>query len=126
MIQKLNIEGSSYIPKIVMDPDTGVVEIQGESYHEHISEVFKPIFEWLDNYLKKNGRSITINFKMTYFNTSSARRFLEVFTLLEYYQNNKKGKVDINWYYQENDLDILESGQEYAEDLNLNFNFIAY
>jgi hypothetical protein len=63
---------------------------------------------------------------MTYFNTSSSRRFLEIFDLLEEYKKEQGGDVTVNWYYQKEDVDMLESGEEYAEDVDLNFNLIPY
>jgi SiaC family regulatory phosphoprotein len=120
------IKGSTYIPTINFDAQNSVLEISGESYHEYTIEFFQPIFEWLNGYLAEPNKSFVFNFKMTYFNTSSSRRFLEIFDLLENYVKNKHGKVEVNWYYKEGDLDMLESGEEYADDVDLKFNFISY
>lgn len=123
-MEKFHIKGSTYIPNIDLDPETGILEISGESYHEYTTEFFKPVFEWLEEYLKTPSREVTMNFKMTYFNTSSSRRFIEVLTMLEDYHKNNGGNVVVNWYYEENDIDMLESGEEYAEDVDLDFNLI--
>lgn len=120
------IKGSTYIPTINFDTQNNVLEISGESYHEYTIEFFQPIFEWLNGYLAEPNKSFVFNFKMTYFNTSSSRRFLEIFDLLENYVKSKSGKVEVNWYYKEGDLDMLESGEEYADDVDLKFNFISY
>lgn len=125
-MENFSIKGSTYIPTVNFDAQSGVLEISGESYHEYTIEFFQPIFEWLNNFLVEPNRSFVFNFKMTYFNTSSSRRFLEVFDLLETYSKNKNGKVEVNWYYKEGDLDMLESGEEYADDVDLKFNFISY
>ncbi|UZR95692.1 DUF1987 domain-containing protein [Chondrinema litorale] len=120
------IESSTYIPKIDFNCETNILSIEGESYHEYTVEFFQPVFEWLDKYLTEPGKEITMNFKMTYFNTSSSRRFLEVLNLLEEYQDESEGKVTVNWYYEEGDIDMLESGEEYEEDVNIDFNLIPY
>lgn len=125
-MENFHIDGSTYIPRIDFNAGTGVLEIEGESYHEYTMEFFQPIFDWINEYLKEEGRSITLNFRMSYFNTSSSRRFLEILTTLEDYQVNKSGKVTVNWYYEENDIDMLESGEEYADDVDLEFNLISY
>jgi hypothetical protein len=118
------VDGENYIPTIDFNAETGVLEISGESYHEYTIEFFQPAFEWLKKYLEKPGRKITFNFRMTYFNTSSSRRFLEIFDMLELYKKEKNGDVTVNWYYQKDDVDMLESGEEYAEDVELAFNLI--
>ncbi|MCS6820855.1 MAG: DUF1987 domain-containing protein [Microscillaceae bacterium] len=125
-MENFYIEGSSYIPEVHFDAQTGILNISGESYHEYTLEFFQPIFDWLAEYTAEPGKTITLNFRMTYFNTASSRRFLEIMGFLEDYQYNKGGKVTINWYYEKSDLDMLESGEEYAEDVKLEFNLIPY
>jgi len=120
------IESSTYIPKIDFNPETDVLSIEGESYHEYTVEFFQPVFEWLNKYLSEPGKKITLNFRMTYFNTSSSRRFLEILNLLEDYQDENGGDVVVNWYYEEGDIDMLESGEEYEEDVSIDFNLIPY
>jgi hypothetical protein len=119
------INGSTYIPSVSFDAANHVLEIAGESYHEYTVEFFQPIMDWLKNYLATPDKTVVFNFKMTYFNTSSSRRFLEIFDMLEDYHTKKNGQVTVNWYYQAGDLDMLESGEEYAEDVGLPFNFIV-
>jgi len=125
-MENFQIEGSHYIPEINFNASTGILEISGESYHEYTLEFFQPIFDWLKRYTEEWGKKITLNFRMTYFNTSSSRRFLEIMNILEDYHFNKGGEVVINWYYETNDLDMLESGEEYSEDVKVPFNIIAY
>lgn len=120
------IEGSDYIPEVDFDPEHGTLNISGESYHEYTLEFFEPIFEWLKKFTQDEGKKIELNFRMSYFNTSSSRRFLEIMNLLEDYHFNKNGNVVVNWYYEKTDLDMLESGEEYAEDVKLEFNLIPY
>lgn len=125
-MESFQIEGENYIPTVNFDPDSGILEISGESYHEYTIEFYQPIFKWLQDYLAENGKEVTFNFKMTYFNTSSSRRFLEIFDMLEEYKNEKNGNVTVNWYYQKDDVDMLESGEEYAEDVELTFELLPY
>lgn len=125
-MENFQIEGENYIPTVNFNAETGELEISGESYHEYTIEFFQPIFEWLNNYLEQEGRTIVFNFRMTYFNTSSSRRFLEIFDLLEDYSKSKNGNVTVNWYYEKDDVDMLESGEEYAEDVDLGFNLLSY
>ena len=123
-MDNFHIKPSTYIPRIDFDASSNVLEIAGESYHEYTTEFYQPVFEWLENFLKEEGKTIVMNFKMTYFNTSSSRRFIEILTMLEDYQKDKSGNVTVNWYFEENDVDMEESGEEYAEDVDLPFNLI--
>ncbi|MCS6968343.1 MAG: DUF1987 domain-containing protein [Cytophagales bacterium] len=113
-----------FIPEINFNAQTGHLSISGESYHEYTLEFYKPVFEWLSEYLKTPGRHIVFDFCMSYYNTSTSRRFMEIFDLLAEYQQSGKGTVTINWYYKPEDIDMKESGEEYAEDTGLHFNLI--
>jgi hypothetical protein len=115
---------SEYVPNIKLDDTNGEVWITGESYHEYTQEVFQPVFKWFEDYTQKTGKKLTLNFKMNYFNTSSARIFLELMRIAENYAQKKKGKVQVNWYYEEEDMDMLDSGEKYKQDVKIPFNLI--
>ncbi len=115
-----------FIPEIRFKADTCELNISGESFHEYSVEFYQPVFDWLHKFLEIPNKTITMNFKMTYFNTNTSRRFLEIFDLLEDYEKNKGGRVTINWYYKAHDVDMKESGEEYMADTNLTINLIPY
>lgn len=115
-----------FIPEIRFKADTGELTISGESFHEYSVEFYQPVFDWLRNYFSTPNRKITMNFRMTYFNTNTSRRFLEVFDMLEDYQKNSNGDVHVNWYYKAHDVDMKESGEEYMSDTNLDIKLIPY
>ncbi len=131
-MENLLIDGSNYVPRIdyvprvTMNVATGILHIEGESYHEYTLEFFEPIFNWLREYMETPERKIELNFKMSYFNTSSSRRFLEIINMLQEYEREKSGRITVNWYYEKNDVDMLDSGEEYAQDVKLEFNLIPY
>ncbi|MGF1534271.1 MAG: DUF1987 domain-containing protein [Bernardetiaceae bacterium] len=118
------VKGDKFIPEIRFIEDDDILEISGQSYHEHTEEFFTPAFEWLREYFKRPGRQVTFNFRMSYFNTASSRCFLDILEMLEEYEKTKEGKVTINWYYRANDFDMLESGEDFALDVELDFHLI--
>ena len=60
---------------------------------------------------------------MTYFNSASSKFLLDI--LLEFMKFHSKGNsIEINWFYDEDDDEILESGEEIADMINYSFNFI--
>jgi len=125
-MDNFHIKGQDYIPEVYFDAQKHQLHISGESYHEYTVEFYQPVFEWLEQYLKDGGKHITMEFKMSYFNTSTSRRFLEILHLLEEYQLNNNGKVTINWFYEEDDMDMLETGEEYEVEVEIPFNLIPY
>src|SRR4051812_35054536 len=122
-MRKLFVEPTKTTPKISFDAG-GVLEIIGESYPENAMLFFKPVFDWLKDFIAETNTGIKFNFKLEYFNTSSSKCILNIMELLE--QAYQAGRpVELNWYYKVNDDDILESGQEFAEDISLPFNFLT-
>ncbi|HCY00763.1 MAG TPA: nuclear pore complex subunit [Bacteroidales bacterium] len=132
-MESLYIEPTEFTPKIFFDIENSAFEISGFSRPENVIGFYKPILKWLedynDNVLSKNTdfeKSIlTLNLKMTYFNSASSKFLLDV--MLEFMKFMSKGnKIEVNWYYEEGDDEILESGEEISDMLGYNFNFISY
>lgn len=113
-----------FTPDVKLDAESGICAISGESYLEDTVEFYKPIFDWLSEYLR-SGRPITFNFNLTYFNTNSSRSILNILKLLKTYEN-QGGEVSVNWFYQEGDDDMLAEIEEYMIDAEIDLNLVAY
>lgn len=124
-MENLTVEGTKYTPSINFDYSTGILEIRGESYPENTTEFYSPVFEWVKQYLDQLGDgTATINIKLIYFNSSSSKILLDFFDMLDEEGDNGK-KIVINWFYEEDDEDNQEYGEEFQEDLeNVTFNLI--
>ena len=125
-MEKFYIEGDEFIPEINFDPDKDILCIAGESYHEYTGEFFEPIFEWIEDYIKLPGRKIKLKFRMDYFNTASSKCFYDIIEILNVYAQDNAGDLEVSWYYEEDDFDMLESGEDYAEDASVNIKMIPY
>lgn len=121
-----NSKRASYVPQITFDEENGIFSITGESYHEYSVEFFQPILDKLRAFTEQAiQRPLEVTFKMTYFNTSTARRFFEIFEVLEKY-HQRGAKVSVKWYYKSDDLDIFDSGVEFSFQVSFEFECIAY
>lgn len=132
-MEPLYIEPTEFTPKVFFDPENSVFEISGFSRPENVIGFYRPILKWLEEYNEKvlslninfDKSILTINMKMTYFNSASSKFLLDI--LLEFMKFHSKGnKVEINWYYEEGDDEIQESGEEISDMLGYTFNFISY
>jgi hypothetical protein len=59
--------------------------------------------------------------KLEYFNTSSSKCILDLFKKLERLDGTE---VSINWYFEEDDEDMEEAGEDYQAIINLPFKMI--
>ena len=122
-MKPLSIEGSPKTPNINFDLDKGVLEIKGRSIPENSIEFYKPLVDWLDEYASAPLKLTTVNVQLEYFNTSSSKCILDVFKKLEAI-HNAKNEVVINWYYEEDDEDMLEAGEDYESIIRVPFKMI--
>jgi len=119
-MEKVSIKATSKTPKVEFDADSGVLEITGRSIPENSVDFYKPILEWLDNYedFAKNNKETVFKFKLEYFNTSSSKCILDIFRRLEKFHNNGVTVV-IKWYYDQDDEDMHESGEDFKEIMDI-------
>ena len=120
---KISIEGTSKTPTVLFDSDEGVMELKGRSIPENSIEFYQPIVESLDEYAKGPKSATKVEIQLEYFNTSSSKCILDLFKKLE--AIHKAGnEVAINWYYEEDDEDMLEAGEDYQAIIKVPFTMI--
>ncbi|MCK4766338.1 MAG: DUF1987 domain-containing protein [Candidatus Aminicenantes bacterium] len=110
---------------INFDKENGILEMAGSSYPENALDFFGPVIDWIKNYITEINKKIVMNISLNYINTSSTKCLLDIFEILEQYHKSS-GSVYVNWYYEENDEDIFETGEELGEDFHFPIDFISY
>ena len=122
-MESIFIEGTLKTPTVKFDGKSGVIEIKGRSIPENSIEFYKPLVDWLEEYAKKPLEKTQVNVQLEYFNTSSSKCILDVFKKLEAIHKSKHDVV-INWYYEEDDEDMLEAGEDYESIIKVPFKMI--
>src|SRR6056297_189707 len=127
-MNSLKIEGTTFTPEINFDIDNNTLSFLKVSKPANAIEFYQPVFEFLENFEKEKVKSKVVNqlivdFNFDYFNTATAKILYE---LLNRFKRIKQQGVDIviNWFYYEEDDDLLEEGQMMAEAVGLDFKFI--
>jgi len=123
-MNNFNLEATASTPAIRLKIEEGKLWIEGESYPENSIQFYTPILELIEQFFEEASQ-LEVNIKLDYFNTSSSKCLLDLLTLLD--KKNELGKTArVIWYYREDDEDIMESGQEFAEDFSLEFQYVSY
>jgi hypothetical protein len=129
IMRKLFIQQTSSSPKVVLDPENNFFEISGESRPPDVNLFYNEIISWFDDYslylLKSNqvGNTPVFNFDFEYFNSSSAKYILDFCKLISSVRS--KGRdVIVNWHYEDEDMDMLESGREMSRISKMPFEYI--
>lgn len=130
-----NIPGQEYVdiprtertPEIVLDKsgDKGQIKFIGRSLPDDARTFYQPIIKWIEDYFGNPHESTVISFDLEYFNTSSSKMLLEIIRKFQKLQEKDK-HLKVEWYYLEDDEDILESGVTFQDLTDVEFDFISY
>ncbi|MBE0655577.1 MAG: DUF1987 domain-containing protein, partial [Bacteroidales bacterium] len=98
--------------------------IKGRSNPENSAEFYKPLIDWLDSYLEtQNGGSVLV-IDLEHFNTSSSKCLMDVMKRLKKIQSSNRD-VNVRWYYEEDDDEMLEAAETYESMTGLKFSKIS-
>ena len=122
-MKNLIIKGEAKTPTVEFDYNKGELVISGRSIPENSIEFYKPLIEALESYNSNSQSNTKVDIQLEYFNTSSSKCILDVFKKLEAI-NSGSSEVVINWYYEEDDEDMLEAGEDYQAIINIPFKMI--
>ena len=113
--QPIVIPATERSPAVSFDFEAGHFSFSGESYPEDAASFFGPLLESLRRYLEQ-GRDVLFEFRLVYFNSSSAKALMNIFLMLEA-AAEQGTSVTVNWRYAADDEAMEEFGEDFASDL---------
>jgi len=122
MTGEIHILPTDNTPEFHFSPD-GIIKIRGRGLIGNKSEVTEQLGIWIDEYVTKPAETTYVIIAFEYLNSfcttilvSILRKFSQV--LLH------SGKLVIQWYYEEDDEDILERGEYISSTFDIPIMFI--
>jgi hypothetical protein len=111
-------------PEVILETK-GNIKLTGRLIPENAEDFFKPIEEWINDYFKDPADVTTVEICIEYINSVGSKYLLDLIRKITHIhlQKNTK-KLIINWYYKNDDEDMLEQGTFFSSDLDVPFNFI--
>jgi len=125
MLEAIILEKTKNSPEIILDIENNAFKIAGRSIVEDPGEFYRPIYTWLEEYVKTPQDFTDFVIDLEYFNSSSARQIMEIIMLLEKINETGK-KVKISWMYEEGDEMSKERGDEIKLVSKLDFEIKEY
>jgi len=117
--QVLRIEETSKSPFVFMDPKTGLIVIKGRGQMDNPVEFFRPVIEFLDSDFA-GLTSIEGHFMLIWMTSSFGKPLTDFFIKIgKLYR--EKVNVTCYWYYEEDDYDILEKGEDFESFIKVPF-----
>lgn len=121
-LENIFLKETPKTPKVDFKKD-GKMEISGVSLPYNSIIFYKPLLNWVEEYSKNPADLTKLNIKFKYFNPSSSKCILDMFKKIEYI-HKAKGGVVVNWYYGEDDKDILEAGEDFESIICVPFKML--
>ena len=116
-MNNLFIPRTSKTPDIFFDAEQGILEIKGRSIPENSVAFYAPVMQWLDEYESRPSDTQLV-IRLEYFNTSSSKCLIDIFRKLEKL-HQPGAQVRVDWYYEEDDEDMKESGEDFRDLVNM-------
>ncbi|NJL12247.1 MAG: DUF1987 domain-containing protein [Microscillaceae bacterium] len=121
MMEDIFIKEAPTTPEVKFFFQKGHLEIKGVSIPEDTEEFYLPILEALEEYLKMySPKEITVVFKLIYVNTSTSAVLGKIIKMLEPIEGEER-IVNIHWYYEMEDEDMKDLGEDFNSFSKLNF-----
>jgi len=124
-MEVIKIKGTDDTPNVILDAQNSIMEISGRSLPEDVAAFYEPILDWFDEYSENPNPKTVVDFKLVYFNTASSKLILDILLKLEEMSDNGH-EVLVRWHYPDDDEDMEEAGEEYADIVEVPFEHISY
>jgi hypothetical protein len=123
-MENIFIKEAPTTPEVRFDFDESYLEIKGVSIPEDTEEFYNPLIEAIEEYIKTEfPREITLAFKLIYVNTSTSAVLGKIIKILEPLEGEDR-VVNVNWYYELEDEDMKDLGEDFNSFSKLNFDLI--
>ncbi len=119
----IRIEKTNNTPSIYIDKANLLCKIEGSSFPEDAYGVYQHVLDWLSSIGDDFDSELRMEFDYDFLNSISHKKVWQILTELKKYHKSGK-QVKVSWYYDENDEEIMESGEDLAELMNIPFELI--
>ncbi|MBN1117493.1 MAG: DUF1987 domain-containing protein [Bacteroidales bacterium] len=121
----LEFPKTSNTPWVYLNPETGVFKMEGRAIPENPGDFFDPILSWLNEYFRAPAQNTSFDINLDYVNSGSSKYLLGLFRVFK--KNYLAGvKLEVNWFFEEDDEAIESLGEHYHSLLSIPFNMKEY
>jgi len=120
-----------FIPAMERSPEVDFrflenrLSLRGEAYPEDPAAFFGPLLKRLSSHCEAiRGQELQVEFRLDYFNTSSAKALMNMIQILE--NAVRAGtRVTLRWCFQKDDEVMREFGEDFSMELeHVNFQLV--
>lgn len=124
-LKAIRLEATKETPQVTLDAVGNKFEITGRSFPLNAKGFYLPILDWLESYAESPNAKTEFIFKLEYFNTPSSKSISDILKKMKEIKDGGNA-VTVYWYYEEDDIDILDLGHVFARTVGMDFEFKEY
>ncbi len=116
-------------PKVEFNLEKYFFLIEGISVPENSHSVYEPVLNWINTIFAEQvitADNILLTVNVKYFSTTSAKYLLKIITQFNHFCTLKSISFVVEWYFHEEDEDMLEAGEIMQKLSEINFKFKKY
>ncbi|NBC82698.1 MAG: DUF1987 domain-containing protein [Bacteroidetes bacterium] len=118
----IQIEGTKKTPAFKLEGN--IMELSGRSIPEDAIEYYAEITNLLKKHLQEHGDKFIVNLRLDYINSASKKSLMQMIKYLEKVSQSGQ-QIVVNWYYDQTDEDMRESGEDLKAMLTLPINVLG-
>ena len=122
MLGEIHIIPTDNTPEFLFSPD-GMIKIRGRGLFVNKTAVTEQIMNWIDEYVTNPAEITYVILAFEYLNSFSTTILVSMLGKISQVLL-QSGKLVIQWYYEEDDEDILERGQYISSTFDIPIKFI--
>ena len=116
-MRSILIAATAKTPQIEFDAEQNQLTLTGRSIPENAVDFYRPVLDW--THCLESDTPLKVVVQLEYFNTSSSKCLLDLFKRLE-----TSDAIEVMWYFDSDDEDMLEAGEDYDHIVKLPFKFV--
>lgn len=124
-MEKFVIEKAAKIPSVDFDPVSGKLLMLGRSNPENARELFTPMIDWMDEYIKQPAEVTELTIDLELFNTSTSKYIMELMRKIRWLADNNH-KFRVVWKYEDDDEEMLDTAEAFEMMTGLRFEKVPY
>ncbi len=109
---------------VYANKEAGEMLLSGVSYTNNPNSFFSPINNWLISYISEQTKQLNFHIALSDRDAFSYNSILTIFTIIN--SDKNKEKVKVFWHYNDNDIDILEDGEDFKDIAKFPFELIEH
>lgn len=119
-MENIFINGTDRTPEVDFRFDEGLLKLSGRSITENPTSFYNKLSGHLEEYVNSAQPKTIFEVVLEYFNTSTSKCLADLFKQLEKLHSSGR-QVRVEWYYEQDDEEIKDSGKDYQDIFDLPF-----